>query len=232
MTLLAAFKLLLQRYSGQQEVTVGTPIANRNLLELEKLIGFFSNTLVLRTDLGEDPSFRQALGKVKEVCLAAYAHEELPFERLVAELRPERDLSQNALFQVMFRMQNRLQVSLESEGLSLSQVWDDQIEPGARFDLELAVRDDEQNLIATLEYNTDLFTPATIEKISKHWQRLLVAVLSNPNTPFSRLPLLSEDEREQQLNEWNRTQAEFDQQSLIHELFEQRAEFSKQFLDL
>ncbi len=203
MTLLTAFKLLLQRYSGQQEVIVGTPIANRSLLELERIIGFFSNTLVLRTELGCDISFRSALDKVKEVCLAAYTHQDLPFEKLVEELQPERDLRRNPLFQVMFRLQTALLSSLELKGLSLSQVWDDDIEPGARFDLELAIRDDKEDFIATLEYNTDLFTPATIERISRHYRYLLTAALSDPNRPVSMLAMVGEDERAQLLNEWN-----------------------------
>ncbi|MGA9767429.1 MAG: amino acid adenylation domain-containing protein, partial [Blastocatellia bacterium] len=223
MALLTAFKVLLQRYSGQQEVIVGTPIANRSLLELERIIGFFSNTLVLRTELGRDISFRGALDKVKEVCLAAYIHQDLPFEKLVEELQPERDLSRNPLFQVMFRLQTNLHSSLELKGLSLSQVWDDDVESGARFDLELAIRDDKEDLIATLEYNTDLFTPATIERISRHYQYLLTYALSDPNRPISMLPVAGEDEREQLLNEWNKTEFDYGERLFTHEMFQQQA---------
>ncbi|HKG78816.1 MAG TPA: condensation domain-containing protein, partial [Pyrinomonadaceae bacterium] len=160
MTLLAAFKVLLYRYTGQADIVVGSPIAGRTRAEVEHLIGFFVNTLVLRTDLSGGPSFRELLGRVRETALGAYAHQDVPFEKLVEELQPERDLSRSPLFQVMFALQNAPQESLRLEGLTLSRV---RVETEiAKFDLLLNMEDTEQGIKGALEYNTDLFERETV----------------------------------------------------------------------
>ena len=171
MTVLAAFKILLHRYTRQDDIVVGTPIANRNRREIEGLIGFFVNTLVLRTDLSGDPSFRELLRRVREVCLGAYAHQDLPFEKLVEELHVERDLSRNPLFQVMFVLQNGLPRAVELPGLTLSPVEGNS--ETAHFDLTLQIVDAEQGLTAAFVYNTDLFEAATIARMLRTFQTLL-----------------------------------------------------------
>ena len=222
MTLLAVFKALLHRYTGQDDIVVGSPIANRNRTEIEGLIGFFVNTLVLRTDLSGDPSFRELLGRVREVALGAYAHQDLPFEKLVEELQPERDMSHTPLFQVMFVFQNTPMEVLELPDLTLSPL---EIETRiAQFDLALFMEDIEQGLIEVLEYNTDLFDAATIARLLGHFQALLESIVANPDQRLSDLPLLTEAERRQLLVEWNDTQAEYPKDACIHQLFEAQVE--------
>ena len=171
MTLLAAFQVLLYRYSGQEDVVVGSPIANRNRTEIEGLIGFFVNTLVLRSDLSEKPTFREFLLRVRDVCLGAYAHQDLPFEKLVEELRPERDLSRNPLFQVMFVLQNTPRPLPQPAGLSIERV--DVLPATSLFDLSLYLRERDGKFIGFFEYNTDLFEPSTIERMIGHFETLL-----------------------------------------------------------
>ena len=197
MTLLAAFKVLLHCYTRQDDVIVGTPVANRNRLEIEGLIGFFVNALVLRTDLSGNPNFRELLRRVRKVCVDAYAHQDLPFERLVDELHIERDLSRNPLFQVMFVLQNAPLHAVELPGLSLNPV----IADGGttHFDLTLHIVDSEQGLVATAAYNTDLFDAETITRMLGHFQTLLETIEKDPDQRLSELPLLTDSERQQVL---------------------------------
>jgi amino acid adenylation domain-containing protein len=222
MTLLAAFKTLLYRYTVQEDVIVGSPIANRNWAEIEGLIGFFVNTLVLRSDLGGTPSFRELLGRVREVALGAYAHQDMPFERLVEELQPERDMSYNPLFQVMFVLQNTPMPDGDFSGLALSSL---EVESKtARFDLALSLTETEQGLIGSFGYNTDLFDEATIARMVGHLRTLLEGVVADPNKRICDLLILTEAERHQLLVEWNDTQVNYPLDKCIHQLFEEQAE--------
>jgi amino acid adenylation domain-containing protein len=221
MTLLAAFKILLHRYTGQDDVVIGTPIANRNRLEIEGLIGFFVNTLVMRTDLSGDPSCREMLRRVREVCLGAYAHQDLPFERLVEELHLQRNLGRNPLFQVMLVLRNEAIQTVGLSGLTLSPL---EVDSGAaHFDLTLHVAETEQGLVATLAYNKDLFDEATIARMLGHFRILLEALVASPESRISELPILSETETWQLLVEWNDSKVVYDD-LCVHQLFEMQVE--------
>ncbi len=204
-TLLAAFKALLYRYSKQEDIIVGTPIANRQRVELENLIGFFANTLVLRTTLSGHSCFRELLGQVHRTMLAASAHQDLPFEYLVEALHLERDMSYNPLFQVMFNFDNVPRLQVELPELKLSNVL---ISAGtAMFDLWLSMGEDKDGLLrGTLEYNSDLFDAASIQGLLQHFQVLLQAIVTDPGQPLADLPLLTASERDQMLLAWNSTQ--------------------------
>ena len=218
MILLAAFQTLLRRYSNQEEIVVGSPIAGRTRPETEGLIGLFVNTLVLHTDLSGDPSFRELLGRVREVALGAYAHQDVPFEKLVEELQPKRSLSHTPLFQVMFILQNAPRLALNLSGLTLKSL---EFDNGtAQFDVTLSVVEVAEGLQAKFEYNTDLFDAATITRMLKHFQVLLEGVVANPDQRLSELPLLTEAERHQLLIEWNDTAVEYPRDICLHELFE------------
>lgn len=223
MTLLAAFQVLLCRYTAQEDIAVGTPIANRNRTELEDLMGFFVNTLVLRTDLSGNPSFKQLLARVKEVALDAYAHQDQPFEQLADILRPERDMSHNPLFQVMFIMQNLPEEAIElpDSGLTLK-LWEIG-NRSAKFDLTLSVEQVGDRLVPSFEYNTDLFEHSTIQQMLQHLEILLDAAANNRNCPILDLPLLTPPEREQILFTWNQTeQPDCLIESCLHELIEEQ----------
>src|SRR5882672_488894 len=221
MTLLAGFQTLLYRYSGQEDIAVGTPIANRNRAETEELIGFFVNTLVLRCDLSGNPSVRELLQRVREVALGGYAHQDVPFEKLVEELQPERNLSHSPLFQVMFGLQNAAAGALELEGLSLSPL---EIESGVtKFDLVLNLQETEQGLQGSLEYSTDLFDVGSVEQLLSHYQKLLAGMVADPEARLLDLPLLTAAEREQLLVEWNETGTAFPGEATLPELFEEQA---------
>jgi amino acid adenylation domain-containing protein len=223
MIFLAAYEVLLSRYTGQEDISVGTPIANRNRTEIEGLIGFFANTLVMRTDLAGDPTFVELLARIREVALEAYAHQDLPFERLVEELRPRRDLSRNPLFQVMFAFQNVLMPEIRLPGLTFTLM---QLENGtSKFDLTLFMADTAQGLVGTLEYNTDLFDESTVVRMAGHYQGLLEEIVKHPERRISELELLSERER-QELDRWNETGVEYPADKCIHELFEAQVERS------
>ena len=222
MTLLAAFKVLLYRYSGQSDILAGSPIANRNRAEIEGLIGFFVNTLVLRTDLSGSPSFQELLTRVRSATLAAYAHQDLPFEKLVEEIQPERDLSYSPLFQVMFILQNAPMPALELLGLSLSPLEFDSAT--AKFDLTLSIEDTEFGLKGSLEYNTDLFDATTINRMAGHLLSLLEGIVAHPEQQISTLPMLTQTERHQLLVEWNDTQQNYLHNKCIHQLFENQVE--------
>jgi amino acid adenylation domain-containing protein len=224
MTLLAAFKTLLYRYTEQEDIIVGSPFAGRKRAETEKLIGCFLNILVLRTDLSGQPSFRTLLERVRSVTLDAHNHQDLPFEKLVEELQPERDLSRNPLFQIMFVYNNdsSSMVVPELAGLSISPVG---IDSGmAPFDLTLFVTNTGQKLNVALEYNIDLFDSFTISQMLRHFQTLLEAIVADPDQPISDLPLLTAAERHQLLVEWNSTQADYPKEACIHQLFETQVE--------
>jgi amino acid adenylation domain-containing protein/non-ribosomal peptide synthase protein (TIGR01720 family) len=202
MTLLTAFKTLLYRYTRQEDILVGSPIANRNRAELEGLIGCFVNTLVLRTDLSGNPSFQTVLKRVREVALGAYAHQDVPFEKLVDELQPDRDLSHNPLFQVMFVLQNAPMPTLELPELTLNTLEIDS--ETATFDLTLTLVETPTGLSGTCEYSTDLFEPETIARMLGHFQTLLQGIITNPKQQISELPLLTEAEQQQLIGWGNR----------------------------
>ena len=221
MSLLAAFQTLLYRYSSQEDIVVGSGIAGRNRAEIEKLIGFFVNTLVLRTDLSGNPSFQELLARVRANTLDAYSHQDLPFEKLVEELNPERSLSYSPLFQVMFVLQNTPRQAKQLLGLKEDPV---QLEAETtKFDLLLSVIEKNGTLVGSWNYSTDLFNAATIERMTAHFQTLLEGIVDNPQQPIAQLPLLTTDEREQLLVEWNDTYTEYPQKC-IHQLFEEQVE--------
>jgi amino acid adenylation domain-containing protein len=218
MTLLAAFVTFLGRYSAQEDIVVGSPIANRQRAELEPLIGFFVNTLVLRNNLQGNPSFLDLLQRVKQLALAAYAHQNLPFEQLVEVLQPERSLSYSPLFQVMFVLQNAPMGQLELPGLTLTPV---EMESGtAKFDLTLVMTETEQGLQGIWEYNRDLFDASTIRRMISQFQTLLEGIVAHPDQRLAELPLLSAAERHQLLREWNNTPVPYPQTQCLHQLFE------------
>ena len=221
MTLQAAFAVLLSRYSGQEDVVIGSPIANRTRAEIEPLIGFFVNTLALRADLSGDPSFAELLERVRAGALDAFAHQDLPFEKLVDELQPERDLSRNPIFQVMFALQNAPAEAREIEGLALRTVRTQRI--SAQFDVVLDVWETDAELQAVLEYDTDLFEASTIKRMAGHFQTLLAAIAAEPDRRISQLPLLSEAERKQLLFNFNDNSLEYPADSCLHQLFEEQA---------
>ncbi|HET7460396.1 MAG TPA: amino acid adenylation domain-containing protein, partial [Longimicrobium sp.] len=218
MTLLAAFQVLLSKYSGSEDIVVGTPIAGRTRSEVEALIGFFLNTLVLRTDLAGDPVFRETLRRVREVTLGAYAHQEVPFETLVAELQPERSLSHSPLFQVMFTLHNAGGGGGALAGLEVSGGVAEAA--NGQFDLSLELGATPQGLRGTLNYGTDLFERGTALRMAGHLARVLEQVAHDPDVRLSRLALAGPEERAQVVVEWNRTGRPFPREACIHQLFE------------
>jgi amino acid adenylation domain-containing protein len=222
MTALAAFQTLLMRYGRQKNTAVGAPIANRTRAEIEELIGFFVNTLVLRTEVEGKLSFRELLRQVREVTLEAYVHQDIPFEKLVEELHPDRSLNVQPLFQVMFVLHNATSQSLELPGISVETV---NVHNGtSKFDILLTYREESDRPAAVIEYNTDIFREATIERMLRHFKTLLEGIVADPNRPISDLPILSEAERRQQLVEWNQTRAAKPAQRHIVEMFERQVE--------
>ncbi len=201
MALLAGFQALLGRLSGQRDIVVGSPIANRGRVETESLIGFFANTLVLRGDLAADPTLAELLGRVRETTLSAYAHQDLPFEKLVEELSPERDLSRNPLFQVMLVLQNQPRPESGIAGLTLEPVFvETEI---AKFDLTLFWWEEGGRLEGLVEYNTDLFDAATVQRLMAGYERLLAAMAADGSRRLTAVPLLARAQRHQLLDEWN-----------------------------
>ncbi|WP_193196878.1 non-ribosomal peptide synthetase [Nostoc sp. MG11] len=222
MTLLSGFVILLSRYSNQQDILVGSPIANRNRSEIDSLIGFFVNILVLRTDVSRNPSFWELLQRVRQVALDAYAHQDVPFEQVVEALQPQRNLNYSPLFQVMFVLLNTPPGKLELPGLSVTAL---EIEnPTAKFDLTLLMTETEQGLSGSLEYNSDLFDRSTITQMAGHFVTLLEGIVANPEERISQLPLLTQPEQQQLLVEWNDTQAKYPADQCIHQLFESQVE--------
>ncbi|MEH2022776.1 non-ribosomal peptide synthetase [Nostoc sp.] len=222
MTMLAAFQTLLYRYTQQEDIALGSPIANRNRSELEGLIGFFVNSLVLRSDLSGNPTFRELLNRVREVTLGAYSHQDLPFEKLVEELHSERDLSRHPLFQVVFSLQNTPIEALELPGLKLSLFdFDSKI---AKLDLEFHLWRDLETLKGEVVYSTDLFDQSTITRMLGHFQILLESIVVNPKQRLSDLGLLTERERQQLLIDWNNTKKSYPDNKCFHQLFEAQVE--------
>jgi amino acid adenylation domain-containing protein len=220
MVLLAGFKALLARYSGQEDLAVGAPVAGRNRAEIEGLIGFFVNTLVLRGDLSGGPVFRELLARVRETALAAYAHQDVPFEKLVEELSPQRSLAHTPLFQAMFVLQNAPFEELEIRDLCLRPL--SVGVTAAKFELTLSLSEWDGGLTGTVEYVTDLFDAPTLERMMAHLECLLAAALATPERPMPELPLLSETELGQILIEWNDTAPESAPRACLHELFEEQ----------
>ncbi len=218
MTLLAAFKVLLWRYSGQAEILVGTPIANRNRAETENLIGFFVNTLVLRTQVSGGESFRELLAQVRETTLGAYEHQDVPFEKLVEELQPERSLSHQPLFQVLFTLQEGGELKLSG----LEWGWIETKIDIAKFDLSFFISETDSGLYCWFEYDTDLFESQTIDRMLKHYVRVLEEVTANPQVQLNKLPLLTEEEYAQ-LREWNQTATEYGRYQCLQQLVEAQA---------
>jgi amino acid adenylation domain-containing protein len=222
MTLLAAFNTLLHRYIGQNAIIVGSPIANRSNVKIENMIGFFVNTLALRTDLSGDPTFSQLLQRVGGITRNAYDHQDLPFERLVAELQPERNISHSPLFQVAFALQNIPRETFEITGLTVSSF---PLSTGtAKFDLTLSLIEQPAGLCGIMEYNTDLFDRSTIIRMLGNFQTLLQGVVTNPDCRISQLPILTKVEARQLLMEWNATQTDYPRDICIHELFESQVQ--------
>ena len=223
MTLLAAFQVLLGRYSGQQDIVVGTPVANRNRAELEGLIGYFANVAMMRTRLDGQPTFRELLGRVKEKAIAVYGHGEMPFEKLVEELRPERTLSHNPLFQVMFSLRNAPREEMRFSGLELQFVGGGS--DRAKFDLSMFLVEEGDNLECRVEYDTDLFHEDRIERMLGHYRVLLEAVVRNADQRIGELPLMEEEERRELVERWNQADMEFGPGSrCLHEQFEEQVE--------
>ncbi|MEH1980837.1 MAG: amino acid adenylation domain-containing protein [Nostoc sp.] len=207
MTLQAAFVSLLSRYSGQDDIPIGVPIANRNYQQIESLIGFFVNILVLRSNLKGNPSFSELLTQVRQVALEAYAHQDVPFEQVVEVCSPERNLSHSPLFQVMFAWQNTPMRKLELPGLHLTPLEIENVT--AKFDLTLSMGETEQGLHGWWEYNSDLFEADTIARMGLNFQTMLAAIVANPQQSIRELPLLTDSERHQLLVEWNHTETEY-----------------------
>ncbi|BCL39534.1 amino acid adenylation domain-containing protein [Nostoc sp. MS1] len=223
MTLLAAFLVLLSRYTGQSDIVVGSPIANRNHHSVEQIMGFFANTLALRGNLSDNPSFVELLAQVRQTTLSAYAHQDLPFEMLVEKLQSERDLSRNPLVQVMFAFQNAPEFSWNLPGVTIQDM-PLPLEETVRFDLELNCQEVGGSLEGIWSYSTDLFEPTTITRLAGHFQTLLQAIVANPQIKIAELPLLTSTERHQLLVEWNNTTKEYPQDKCIHELFAAQVE--------
>lgn len=222
MILLAVFAILLYRYSGQEDILIGSPIANRHRRETESLMGFFLNTLVLRTHFDDNLSFENLLVQVRENTLEAYEHRDLPFEQLVEILQPQRSLSHSPLFQVMFILHNTSMDEIELPGVALTLL--EQESTTAKFDLTLSITETTQGLVGAWEYNTDLFDGSTIERMTAHFQNLLSSVVKDPQISIAELPLLSEAERHQLVVEWNDTESEYPSDKCIHQLFEEQVE--------
>jgi non-ribosomal peptide synthetase component F len=203
MLLLGSLQLLLSRYTGAQDISIGVPIAGRNRVESEGLVGLFLNTLVLRTEWSGNPTFASLLAKVREVALGAYAHQELPFEKLVEELQPERDLSRTPLFQVMLVLQNAL---LQMPPLTELEVG--KLEVATRstnYDLTVSITETEAGLQVLLDYNALLFKEERMQRLLRHWERLLQSIVATPNSSLTQLQWLTAEEREQIVYGWNQT---------------------------
>jgi hypothetical protein len=217
MTLFGAFMVLLSRATGQEDVAVGSVIANRTRREIEGLIGFFVNTLVLRGDVSGNPDFRQMLRRSREVSLSAFAHQDLPFEKVVEQLAPQRDASRTPLFQVVLALQNTPREDLVLPGLQLTAVETES--RTAKFDLTLTLNETAAGLLGSWEYNRDLFDATTPMRLAAHFEVLLGEVAADPGRRVSDLPFLTSGERAQLLVEWNDTDREVSEPPLVHELF-------------
>jgi amino acid adenylation domain-containing protein/non-ribosomal peptide synthase protein (TIGR01720 family) len=221
-TFLAALSVLLNKYSGDEDILIGSPVAGRDKMEVENLIGFFVNTLVLRMDLSGDPSFREVMRRAREVTLEAYTHQEIPFEKLVDELEPERQLGRNPFFQVVLAFQDAPASALTFPDLEMSFM--EVTTHKSRFDLTLFLWETEQGLTGSLEYNTDLFDSGTAGRMVSHFETLLERLSAEPGTRLADLCLLTEEERERILVGWNTTRATYPRDKCIHEFIQEQAE--------
>jgi amino acid adenylation domain-containing protein len=222
MLFLAAFKVLLMRYTGQSDIVVGTPIAGREHPEAQGVFGYLTNTVVLRTSLADDPTFNELLARVRACALQAFSHQDVPFEKLVELLSPARDLSHTPLFQMLFVHDHSLVESVQLTGLTLSRL--EVNNPSAKYDLTLFVRETSAGLRVLIQYNTDLFRAETIKRMMGHYVTLLEGIASSPDLPVSLLPLMTEAEKTQTLIEWNQAPAHYSLDTCIHSLFEAQVE--------
>ena len=223
---LAAFSVLLSRYSGENDIVIGTPISGRQRTELENMIGFFLNTLAIRADMSGNPAFSELVERIRKTTIDAFANQDLPFEKLVEELRPERNLSHAPIFQVLFvlHQQSGGEVRIDNMPVIGMEIGEDQFEfMGAKFDLQLSVVEVADGLSTSLLYNTDLFDAATMERMLQHFRLLLEGIAAAPDSKIGALPLLSEAETRQLLVEWNQTAFAYPQGLTMHSLFEERA---------
>lgn len=220
MTLLAAFNVLLYRWTGADDIVVGSVVAGRRKVELEKLIGFFVNTIVLRTNLKGDPTFRTLLRRVRDFSFAAITHQGLPFDVLVKELRPDRAASRNPLFQVMFVVQNAPSPTAEMPELAVELV--DVDTDTAKFDLTLSILEAPEGLRIGFEYNADLFNPQTIERLLGGFEVLVASIVAGPDRPIADLPWMGSGEQQRIVTEWNRTETDFPRNGTVHEMFEEK----------
>ena len=226
MTLLSTFAVLLSRISNSEDIVLGSVIANRLPKETESLIGFFVNNLVLRCDISQDPCFQDLLHRIKKTTLEAFDHQELPFEQLVEELQPQRNLSYHPLFQVMFILQNSPEEKLTSPGVELTPLETEFLE--AKFDLTLMLEEKEAQYVGQLEFNCDLFQQSSIERLVTQFLQLLENLISSPQQAISRIPLLTDQERQQVLVEWNQTEVDHGPPQSLHQSFEQQVEKTPQ----
>ncbi|MDY7021521.1 MAG: amino acid adenylation domain-containing protein, partial [Cyanobacteriota bacterium] len=222
-TLLATFQILLFRYSGQEDLVVGTPVAGRDRVEFEPLIGVLINSLVLRVSLADQPTFSDVLQQVQQTVAEALSHQSLPFEKVVQDLQPERDLSRSPIFQVLFQLRNFPHNSVKETDLIIKEYYFDSgiMVP---VDLELEIRDEPEGLICDFRYNTDLFDQSTIERMAGHFQTILDRGSIDSTQRVTELPLLTKAEQHQLLVEWNNTQTKYCEEQYIHQLFEQQVE--------
>ena len=221
MSLLAVYDVLLSRYSNQRDVVVGTPIANRTRAEVEGLIGCFANTLAMRVEVREEQSYRGLLKMVRQVALGAYANQDVPFEKLVEEMQPERDLSHSPLFQVMFSLHNQPTDELKLQDLHLEALPSES--ETSKFDITLTLIDDKEGMRGAIRYNLDLFKEDTIRRMARRFERLVESAVEDPDSSISRLEMFSPEEKHQILVEWNDTAVDCPECLLIHELFEAKA---------
>lgn len=224
MTLHAALITLLYRYTGQEDIMVGSPITNRDRPVFESLIGFFVNSLVLRTRLENNPTFKELLAQVRQVSLDAYANQDVPFDRLVEVLKPERHKNLSPLFQVMFVLQNSPIEKLDLAGLNVTEIELDRPTAGATFDLTLSMQEIDGEMRGRFEYNANLFDDDTIAGMVEHFQILVGAIVANPDERIGQLPLLTASQRQQLLIDWNQTETEYPQDKCIHQIFEAQVE--------
>ena len=224
MLLMSAFKILLHRYGGQEQIVVGTPIAGRNQLELEPLIGFFVNMLAIKTDLGGEPSIREAISREREASLEAYAHQDVPFEKIVEELQPERDLSRHPIFQVTFVYEKATEERVAAENLRLSEFGTGFTQ--AQYDLGLTVVEGARGLAAAIEYCKALFDGVRVRRMLWHLRMLLEGMAEDADRKIGQIEILSESEKAQILSEWNDTQVAYPGEKRVHELFEQQVELT------
>src|SRR5581483_3549183 len=221
MTMLAAFGTLLYRWSGQEDMLIGTPVSGRSRTEVEPLIGYFSNSVVLRVAMGGDPTFRELIQRTKEVALGAYSHQDLPFEKLVVEMQPQRDLSYSPMYQVMFSVGEHRDLGIDLPGTEITPII---IDRGiAKFDMTLGMTELRHDLMCNIEYCSALFEASTMQRLANHFQSLLEGIIANPDQRISALPMLSAEERRKFLYLWNDTHRDYPKDVFVPHLFEQRA---------